>query len=392
MKSDHCVHLEQDLQADQFQRRSVSLVDIFLKAKELEKNGKDVIHFDAGEPDYEPPDKVVEATKSALSQGRARYTESGGLLQAKLAISKHLESKYHVAISQDRILVTAGGRLALYYSFSILPRKTKLGIISPDWPAYRDLAKLLDFQVQFFKTDLDNDWNLDLDALKRSDCNALVLNYPNNPTGKVLDRQMFEELVSIAAEKKITIISDEVYSSFIFENQKRFKSILETSGVHYMYVTSLSKDYAMTGYRAAYAVSDQETIAAMSRLNGLIMTSVPEFVQYAIIAAMDCEDYVKEKRAIVKRRRNIALKGLKSKLGVDVYEPDGSLYLFPRFPDRKFDSEKFALDLLDKKFVSVSPGTTFGTQYNNHFRMTLLQDEKRIVEGVDRMAELVKLQ
>lgn len=367
-------------------------MDIFLRAKELEKSGKDVIHFDAGEPDYEPPNKVIEATKSALSQGKARYTESGGLVQAKLAISEHLEDKYHDSISPDRILITAGGRLALYYSFSTLPSKSKVGIISPDWPAYKDLATLLGFRVQFFKTDLEDNWTLDLDALKKSDCNVLVLNYPNNPTGKVLDRSTFEELVSIAAKRDMTIISDEVYSSFIFNDQKQFKSILETSGIKYIFVTSLSKDYAMTGYRAAYAVSDQKTVATMSRLNGLIMTSAPEFVQYAIIAAMDCNDYVREKVSLIKRRRDVALNALKSKLNVDIYAPDGSMYLFPRIPNRKFDSEKFALDLLDKKFVSISPGTTFGTQYNNYFRMTLLQDEKRIDEGIERMAELVKLQ
>jgi aspartate aminotransferase len=369
---------------------SVSLVEIFLKARELERKGNDVIHFDAGEPDFDPPKKVVDATAYALAQGKVRYTESGGIPQARSAISAHIEKKNGVEVSTDRILVTAGGRLALYYSFSTLPKHSKIGIISPDWPAYRELGRLLDFEVQFFRSDLDHDWDLDLDDLRASDCNALVLNYPNNPTGKVLDLSTFEELVQLAREKKMTLISDEVYSSFTFNEPRRFKSVLETSGLHYIFVTSLSKDYAMTGFRAAFAISDPKTISEMSKLNGLIMTSAPEFVQYAIIAAMECDDYVKEKVAMIKRRKDVAVRSLKSKLNADVYPPDGSLYVFPRISSGQFDSETFALELLEKKFVSVAPGTTFGAHYRNHFRMTLLQNENRIEEGIERMSEFVK--
>jgi aspartate aminotransferase len=370
---------------------SVSLVEIFLRAKELERKGCDVIHFDAGEPDYDPPKKVVDATAEALAQGKGRYTESGGIPQARNAIAAHIEKKNGVKVSTDRILVTAGGRLALYYSFSNLPKHSKIGIISPDWPAYRELARLLDFDIRFFKSSLDTDWNLDLDELSASDCNAIVLNYPNNPTGKILDLSTFEQLVQLAREKKMTLISDEVYSSFTFNEPKRFKSVLETSDLRYIFVTSLSKDYAMTGFRAAYAISDPKTISAMSRLNGLIMTSAPEFVQYAIVAAMECDDYVAEKVSMIRRRRDVAVKSLKTKLNADVYVPDGSLYLFPRISDEQFDSEAFSLQLLEKKYVSVAPGTTFGNHYRNHFRMTLLQDENRIEEGIERMAEFVQL-
>ncbi len=372
-----------DLQADATNRPSVSLVGIFLKARELERKGKDVIHFDAGEPDYSPPRSVVHATIKALVEGKGHYTESGGIPEVKRAIARHVEKKNHVSVSEDKILVTAGGRLALYYSFATLPKRSKIGIVSPDWPAYRELAQLFDHGIEFFRTDLDNNWNLDLDQLRASDCNALILNYPNNPTGKVLDLSAFEELVRIASQRKMTIISDEVYSSFRFNEQKPFKSVLETTDLQYVFVTSLSKDYAMTGFRAAYAISDPKTISRMSKLNALIMTSAPEFVQYAIIAAMESDEFVKRNVAIVKKRRDAAVRALESRLNVELYSPDCSLYLFPRVATKGFDSEKFALDLLEKKFVSIAPGSTFGSSYNKHFRMTLLQDEKRIEEGIE---------
>ncbi len=351
-----------------------------------------MIHFDAGEPDFEPPEKVVEATVRALREGKGRYTESGGIPEAKNAISEYLEKKIATRVSPDQVLVTSGGRLALYYAFATLPKAPKVGIISPDWPAYRDLARFLGYPMQFFKGKLENDWDVDLDEIKRSDCNAIVLNYPNNPTGKILDPDTFDELVQVAIEKNLTVISDEVYSNFIFNDKKRFRSVLETKGLHYMFVTSLSKSYSMTGYRAAYVVSDEKTTSQMSKLNSLIMTSAPEFVQYAIVAALGCNDYVKQKVELIKKRRDVAVRALKKQLNAVLYVPDGALYVFPRLHASKgiFNSEKFALELLEKKFVSVTPGTSFGSSFNEHFRMTLLQDEKRIEEGIERMAQLIK--
>src|ERR1700730_3327111 len=188
---------------------------MFLKARELERSGLDVIHFDAGEPDFDPPQEVVEATVRALRSGKARYTESAGIPDAKKAIADHLNRKYHSGVNPDQVLVTAGGRLALYYSFLSLPKSFKIGLISPDWPAYRDISKFLSLPIQFFGSTLENDWDVDLDQIRESDCNVLVLNYPSNPTGKILDSQTFEKLVRIANNTQMTIISDEVYSAFV---------------------------------------------------------------------------------------------------------------------------------------------------------------------------------
>jgi aspartate aminotransferase len=371
---------------------SVSLVDIFLRARQLEKQGKDVIHFDAGEPDFGPPTQVVKATVRALKDGKSRYTESGGIQEVKKAISEHLEKKFATKLSPNQVLVTSGGRLALYYAFATLPKASKVGIISPDWPAYRDLARFMGYPTRFFQARLENDWNLDLDEIRRSDCTAVVLNYPNNPTGKILSGDAFDELIEIGKERKLTIISDEVYSDFVLNKERRFRSILETRGLHYVFVTSLSKSYSMTGYRAGYVISDAETTSLMGKLNGLIMTSAPEFVQYAILAALDCGEYVKQKVELIRKRRDVAVLALKKQLNASLYVPDGSLYLFPRLQPSQgsFNSEKFAVELLEKKFVSVTPGTSFGNSFNEHIRMTLLQDDSRIEEGIERMAQLMK--
>ena len=370
---------------------AVSLVDIFFKAKELERKGADVIHFDAGEPDFDPPEQVVEATVRALREGHGRYTESGGISGARNAVAESLNKKYNRNIGPNQVLVTAGGRLALYYAFLSLPGNAKVGILSPDWPAYRDISNFLSLPIQYFKSTLEKGWEVDLDEIRRSDCNAIVLNYPNNPTGKILDQKIFEELVQIANDKGMTIISDEVYSDYVLDPMKKFKSILEMTDTKSVFVTSLSKSYAMTGFRAAYIVSDPTTISRLININSMIITSMPEFVQYGLIAALKCDDYVRDKVALIRRRRDVAARALKKYLGAEFYLSDGSMYMFPRLHSKKgtFNSEKFALQLLESQSVSVTPGTSFGRPFLDHIRITLLQKEARIEEGIERMSKLL---
>ena len=247
-------HLEQ---SEEDKVPVVSLVQIFFKAKEFEKQGKDVIHFDAGEPDFEPPTEVVEATVKAVRSGKARYTEPGGIPEARKAISDHLNEKYALTLSPKQTLVTSGGRLALYYAFSTLPRNAKVGLISPDWPAYRDLTRFMDFRPTFFPTRLEDSWNPDLDAIRSSKCDALVLNIPNNPTGKIFDERTFDELIQIARDKDMTVIGDEVYSDYILNDETKFKSLLQVKDCKWILASSLSKSYSMTGFRAGYVVADE---------------------------------------------------------------------------------------------------------------------------------------
>lgn len=386
---------KQQVQGEEKSDATSSLVDIFFKAKELERRGYDVIHFDAGEPDFGPPEAVVEATISALREGHGRYAESRGIPQTRMAIADHLNQKYGSGITSEQVLLAAGGRLALYYAFMSLPKKTKVGIFSPDWPAYRDISSFLELPINFFTSSLENDWNVDPDDVKKSDCGALVLNYPNNPTGKILAPKIFDEIVEIARDRGMTVISDEVYSDYVFNPGIGCRSILQSDLPRKIFVTSMSKSYAMTGFRAAYIVSDAATISRLVKLNSMIMTSMPEFVQYSMLAALQCKDYVSEKVDLIRKRRDVASRALKQYLDAEFYLSDGSMYMFPRLHAKtagvKFNSERFALDLLEKEKVSVTPGTAFGKPFQDHVRITLLQSEKRIEEGIERMSRLLLL-
>ncbi len=369
----------------------VSIVDIFFKAKALERRGVDVIHFDAGEPDFDPPEEVVNATKKAIDTGKARYTEPGGIPEVRQAIADHVNSKYHLNVSTKQVMIAPGGRMALYLAYLALPEQTRIGIFSPDWPAYRDLTTFMNIPTTFFETTLEKSWNPNVDEIRKSSINSIVFNYPNNPTGKILEEDLFEDLIRVVHDNKLMLLSDEVYSDYVFDSSRPFKSVLQTEDTNYVFTTSLSKSYAMTGFRAGYLVAEEKTISKLEKITSLILTSVPEFVQYGVIEAFNCKDYVKDKVQLIKRRRDVAADALRKELGAEVYLPDGSMYIFPRLrPESSgFTSERFALDLLDKMHVSVTPGTAFGPSYSKYIRMTLLQSEERIKEGIERMKGLL---
>lgn len=371
--------------------RKVSIADIFFQSKELERQGIDVIHLDVGEPDYPSPSEVVHATSMALENGKTRYTGPGGIPELRNEIARHVSLKYGVNVTSNQVLFTAGGRFALFLAFASLPKDSKVGIICPDWPAYRDLCEFFSIKVRFFNTTLENFWLPDLGEIENSGCTALILNYPNNPTGKILDTRFFDKLVQLCSSKKMKLISDEVYSDFAL-NEVKFKSLIE-SGISpdHIFTTSMSKSYSMTGYRAGYLISKESTIARLSELNGLVLTSAPEFVQYGAISALRNDSFVSEKVELLRRRRTIACKALEDER-FEFYPSDGSLYLFPKLNslDRdRVDSGQFARELLEKEHVSVTPGTVFGPGYSQFIRITLLQNEKRIQEGIERISHLL---
>jgi len=362
-------------------------------SKELERKGADVIHLDVGEPDFQPPHQVVAATRNALSEDRGRYTAAAGISELRNSIARHLNAKYATQIGPEQVLFTAGGRLGLYLAFLTLPKRAKVGIITPDWPAYRDICKMMDFQTVFFTTSLENSWAPDLSELESADFDALVLNYPNNPTGKILDSETFDRITEIIARKNALIISDEVYSEYVFLKPGNFRSLLQAKqNTRFILATSLSKSYAMTGYRAGYLISDKATIGEMERINSIILTSAPEFVQYGAIAALECADYVRDKLQLIEGRRDIAVKTLRECGYSEFHEPEGSLYVFPKIRGARgpIDSEALALHLLETAHVSVTPGTVFGEQFRDFIRITLLQNEERIEKGIRLIGSALK--
>ncbi len=371
-------------------KKATSVVDMFVLAKRMEKEGKKVIHLEVGEPDFGPPQRVKKATCDAISKGYTHYTEPSGISSLRESIADSVSERYGIDVSHEQVAVMSGGRFSIYASIlSTLSQGGEAIVIQPAWPAYIDCIEAIGGRIINIKTNLENGWKPDIESVSNlinDSTELIIINYPNNPTGKVLEKRDMKALVDLATDRNITILSDEVYSDYSF---KPFDSILEFHDCKSICVSSFSKSYGMTGFRIGYAISDTETIRKISRIQALASTSVPEFIQHAAIEALKCKKDVKRYASLVRKRISLVCNRLK-KMNLSYYEPDGAFYVFPKVSnDGSFDAGKFALDLLKDKNVCVTPGIAFG-DYPNFIRISACQSENLLLEGLKRIGEILK--
>ena len=281
-----------------------------------------MIHLEIGEPDFGPPPSIKDAFANAITSGCYHYTDSRGIevLREKLALIH--------GYTKETVMVTPGGRFGVYASIaSLLKPGEEIVVIEPSWPAYADCAALNSVKVNTIKTTLENQWSPDVkeidDAINDS-TKMIVLNYPNNPTGKILATDTIESILSLAKDYGLYILSDEVYSKYCV---KKFKSISEFNYDKSIVIESFSKTYAMTGFRLGYVLSNEMIIKQIAKLLAFAMTSVAEPLQYCALDALETE-YVTNVEETSIRLRTL-VERLKQ-MDVSFVNPDGAMYLYPR--------------------------------------------------------------
>ncbi|MEM2856758.1 MAG: aminotransferase class I/II-fold pyridoxal phosphate-dependent enzyme [Candidatus Nitrosocaldaceae archaeon] len=358
---------------------SITPTQIFVKSKELERSGKKIIHLEIGEPDLDPPIIVGKALNEAIEKKRYRYTEAAGIIELRDAIAKRLGVEY------KDVIITPGGRFGVYLAISLLSYGDEIIVIDPSWPAYKDCARLRGVSVRTIKSKED-DWSINLDNLKdaiNSNTKMIVLNYPNNPTGKILDEESMNGIVELARRYRITILSDEVYSYYAF---KEYKSIASYDDVDYILISSFSKAYSMTGFRVGFVVSNNTSyLKRMIKHQSIALTSVAEPMQYAALKALEGDHKVYS--SVMKKRLDYLAERLGA-MQLSFYKPDGGMYIFAKSRKEDFNSLKFASSLLEKG-VAVTPGVAFG-EYNNYIRISACNDEAMLKEGLDILEESLR--
>jgi|TARA_B100000315_G_scaffold141235_1_gene130248 aspartate aminotransferase len=359
------------------------------KAMEMENKGEEIIHLEAGEPDFPPASKILNATKEALNKGQTNYVDPVGIEPLREAIASHLNKKYHLNITTKQVLITHGARFALYLAITtnISPGGSAL-FFEPAYPAFRQIVESVEGRPVAISTRLENGWTPDVKTVEDlfdDPPDIMILNSPSNPTGKNLSINVINQLIKFATEKGVIVISDEVYKDYVFN---QYKSILEYNKCRSIFISSFSKSHSMTGYRIGYAIGSKEDISRMASLGNLALTCLPEFVQRSAIMALECQDIV-EKNVDTIHSRAMYLCDLLDDLPVEYYPPDGGFYVFPRFNRSGFNSETFALNLLRKNHVSVAPGTAFG-DFPNFLRISLCQPKEKIADAVRRMENALR--
>ena len=353
-------------------------LSIFLKAKSLEQQGKKIIHMEVGEPDFFPPKIVKKALGEVYDKGFTKYGESKGMPEFRAALAKKNSERYHTNIKPENIMVSPGARFSVFLAISsLLHPGDEIIIIEPAWPAYRENALNAGIKVRTIHTTLEGKWEpstKEIESMINPNTKMIVLNYPNNPTGKILPRKIQEQIVDIAIKNGLYVLSDEIYSDYAY---KEWKSVLSYEYNKSIITQSFSKSHAMTGFRIGYTLSSPEIIDMMAKLQALCITNVSEPIQYVSLKALEAD--TSDNTKTMKNRLGAVIQKAKT-MRLDFEEPDGAMYLFARVRNDNFDGSDFANKLLDSG-VAVAPGEAFG-DYQNFLRISACQPEKTLIEGM----------
>ncbi|MCS7114679.1 MAG: pyridoxal phosphate-dependent aminotransferase [Nitrososphaerota archaeon] len=356
------------------------LYEIAEKAARLENEGKKIIKFNIGDPDHPTPREIVEAACEAMIRGKTKYSSSAGEKTLREALAS-----IH-GVSEDNVVITAGSKWGIFAAMYLLLRKGGNVIVpTPYWTAYDLIAKTLGAEVRLVRTELESNWEIDvekLEALIDNETRVIVLNNPHNPTCKVISEKTAREIVQIAEKHDVTVLSDEVYADISFVQTK---SILDISNDNIV-VKSFSKTFAMTGWRVGYVIAKKELIDKIVKLNQITLTNIPVFIQEAALKALELRHQIIQKvREEYLKRAELACKIL-SETNLKFSKPEAPFYLFPKLEG--LDSEEFAFKLLERG-VAITPGTAFG-DYKEHFRLSLTAPDADIEMGLRIIAEALK--
>jgi len=350
-------------------------LSIFLKAKQIEASGRRILHMEVGEPDFSPPSEVRGALTESFDLKHYHYSEPAGILKLREVIAKKAGS----GISEDMIAVTVGGRFAVFATIvSLLREGDEMISIEPAWPAYRECADFVGANTKALKTTMADEWIPDtkkLEEMINKRTKMIVLNYPNNPTGKILDKKILEKIVSIAKQNAIYLLSDEVYSDYSFRD---FSSILHHAYKRSIMVSSFSKSHAMTGFRVGYAIADKEIISNITKVQATALTCVAEPMQYSALAALKAR--TSENVEMVRKRLDIISNRLQ-RMSLCFVKPDGAMYVYPQL-NNGLQGLSLVEKLLDRG-VAMAPGSGFGEAYVQFIRISACQPEDELEKGLD---------
>jgi len=360
-------------------------LSIFLKAKSLEQQGKKIIHMEVGEPDFLPPQIVKNALEEVFDKGFLKYGQVRGIPTFREALAKYVSKKFNTNITQENIIVSPGARFSIFTAITtLLNPGDEMIVIEPAWPAYKDCALNAGIKVRTIITTLEEKWEPSLQQIENvinSNTKMIVLNYPNNPTGKILPEKLQDDIIELARKNNLYVLSDEIYSQYA---KKGWKSILSYNYEKSIITQSFSKSHAMTGFRIGYGIADTKIIEKMAKLEALCLTSVSEPIQYVAMKALEAD--ISNNTNTVQNRLDILTKKVKD-VGLDFEIPDGAMYIFARVNKEGFDGVQFANSTLEKG-LAVAPGEGFGN-YKNFIRISACQDEKTLIEGMNILGNIM---
>lgn len=367
---------------------SFIVMDVLERARELERQGIDVIHLEVGEPDFDAPQCVTDAACAALQEGHTHYTHSLGEMGLREAICTYYLERYDVAVHPDQVVVTSGTSPAMLLAFSALLEPGDEVILSdPHYACYPNFVRFVQgvpICVPVYEEDGFQYRPEDIRSKITDRTKGIFLNSPSNPTGNLLSASRMRTI----AEFSPLIISDEIYHGLVYEGQEH--SILEFTD-HAIVFNGFSKLYAMTGLRLGYLIAPKSFIRPIQKMQQNFFISANSVVQRAGIAALQgAEADVARMRSIYNERR-VYMVGRLRELGFGItVEPTGAFYVFANAKHLSSDSYALAFDILENAHVGVTPGIDFGSNGEGYLRFSYANSIENIAEGLDRIARYIE--
>ncbi|MRI59047.1 MAG: pyridoxal phosphate-dependent aminotransferase [Epsilonproteobacteria bacterium] len=365
-------------------------------ARELKAQGKDVLSFSAGEPDFDTPQAIKEAAKRAIDEGFTKYTAVDGIPELKEAIAFKLKRDNSLDYKPEHIIASNGAKQSLFnLTQALIDEGDEVIIPAPYWVTYPELVKYAGGRSVIIQTDEKSGFKITPDQLQKAitpKTKLLILTTPSNPTGAVYTKEELEALAQILKGTDVMVASDEMYEKLVY-GDTTFTSAASISQDMYertITINGLSKSVAMTGWRFGYlATSNMDLIKAMKKLQSQSTSNICSITQKAAIPGLDgtVDEDIEHMRQAFERRRDRAVELFNSIDGLSVLSPDGAFYLFVNHAAIEQDSMKFAKDLLEKAGVAVVPGVGFGSE--GYFRFSFATDLETIEEGIRRIERFI---
>ncbi|HKB26262.1 MAG TPA: pyridoxal phosphate-dependent aminotransferase [Methylomirabilota bacterium] len=367
-----------------------SAFEVLARAKALERAGRQIVHLEIGEPDFDTPAHIKEAAKQALDAGATHYGPSAGLPELREAIAKHVGETRGVPVAPEEVVVTPGAKPIMFFTILALAGEGAEVIYpNPGFPIYESVINFVGAVPVPIPLREESGFGFDLELFQRRispRTRLIIVNSPENPTGGVLDRGQLEVVARVAAERQIPVLADEIYRQFLYEGE--FTSIMGFPGMRELTVLldGFSKSYAMTGWRLGYGVMPAHLAEHVTRLMVNSASCTASFVQLAGIAALQGDQTpVARMVAEFKRRRDLIVEGLARLPGVRCARPRGAFYVFPNITGTGRPSAEVAERLLNEAGVAVLAGTAFGAHGEGYLRLSYANSEANLRLALERM-------
>jgi len=370
--------------------------EVLNKARALERQGKNIIHLEIGEPDFDTPKNVVDAGVKALQGGWTHYGPSAGLPELRQAIAEEVSRTRKVEVKSEEVVVVPGGKPIIFFTIlALVDDGDEVIYPNPGFPIYESMIRYVGGRAVPIHLKEERDFSLDVNelaALISDRTKLIILNSPQNPTGGIMERRDVEQIAKLIGDRNIMVLSDEIYSRLLFDGGQHF-SIMSVPGMQErtILLDGFSKTYAMTGWRMGYGVMRADLAAHMTRLMTNSNSCTASFTQVAGIEAIQGDQTsVDRMRDEFQRRRDMFVAGLNKIKGFSCRMPKGAFYAFPNITKTGWKSKPLADALLEQAGVAALSGTAFGEFGEGYLRFSVANSLENLQQALDRLDQWTK--